>query len=273
MVHRNVQGCRMMAVRKLDFQPAAYADGRKVMPIEQALAWAYQTELCSANETQLYGNGWNLDRVDCSTSSAWLAIADAAAARAVSPDALAMHDAVQRLETENWLSLDYTPEEWRGLLVDSYVPVIVDSWFVMAAVKRAATLVITHARLGNTPTLPDNPVPKPLRNVNGTPVIRRETTLRMKTVDRRDVGFQADEPVEQPTKTRGRFGIYPQGAKCELFYAPEFGPVATERADYLVWWLALDWLSQNIGDLERHVILPSELPMAPWKTLDSDLMT
>lgn len=262
-----------MALRRREFQPAQHVDGRRVMPIEQALVWAYQTELCAANETQLYGGGWNLDRVDCSTSSAWLAIADAAAARAVSADALAMHDAVQRLEIENWLSLDYKPKEWRGLLIESIVPIIVDSWYVKAAVPKAATLVITHARLGNCPSLPDDPVPKPLRNVNGTPVLRRAATLPARTIDQREVSFSADVPVEQPTRTRGRYGVYPQGSKCELFYAPEFGPVAAERADYLVWWLALDWLSQNIGDLERHVILPSELPMAPWKTLDNDLMT
>jgi hypothetical protein len=260
----------MMALRKREFAPAPMIDGRKVMPIEQALVWAYQTELCSADETQLYGGGWNLDRVDYSTSSAWLAIADAAAARAVSPDALSIHKRVQELENGKWLDAD---ADLTGLLASTYVSLSEAAYFE-EALPKAANLVIVHARLGTVPDLTGSPQPFAQRSANGEVLVRRMAEFTHKTVAQEDISFQAEQPIRAGVtymESRGKptRGRYPQGSYCLVGYAPDWDEVVRERAEYLVWWLALEWLSMNLGHLDRMRVTMPELPQRPWHRLDA----
>lgn len=264
----------MMVLRRRDFervevQPASTVDGKRVMPIEQALVWAYQTELCAASEAQMYGSGWNMERVDCSTSSAWLAIADAAAASAVSPDAKAIHERVQELDDPSWLAID----DLTGLLASTYVSLSEPAYFE-AAFPRARELVITYARLGKLPDISGAPRPYPVRADNGEVLVRRVLEFRHKTIDQREVTDQAEQVIRDGVtyaEARGKptRGKYPQGSFCLIKYAPDWDEVVRERAEYLVWWLALRWLSDNLDHLERHVVTPPELPMRPWQVLDA----
>jgi hypothetical protein len=72
----------------------------------------------------------------------------------IAPDALRIHEAVQRLAEPGWIDVDMEPH---GLLASTYEPIFSRNYFV-EVLPRAADLVIIHARrrssLGYTPCGP-----------------------------------------------------------------------------------------------------------------------
>jgi hypothetical protein len=248
----------MIAARKQEFAPAPTVDGRKVMPIEQALVWAYQTELCALSEGAFADpvGGWSSERVDGSRGG-W---DDAAVARIVNPDALEMHKWVQHLEQPGWLAVD----EDLGLMASTYESLSEPAYFA-EALPKAATLVIVNARLGKVPELSEGPTPYAIRHpTNGTVPIKRVVMRAQKTIDQREVSYADSEEVRQ-VRAKGRGGVYPQGSFCEVGYFPDWDAIVQERAEYLVWWLALRWLADNLDHLARVRVLPPDLPMRPWQ--------
>lgn len=254
----------MMALRKRDFKPTAYADGRKVMPIDQALRWAYQQELSllGAEGISPVATNWSVERVDSgSNRNSW---DSAILAQYVSPDALEIHKWVQYLELPGWLAID---TDATGLLGSTYEPLAGRGYFE-EALPKAANLVTVHARLGTIPDLSDHPMPVAVRHpANGTIPIKRAVTRTGKTCSGGEVSYADQEEVRMARKS-GRGGFYPQGSYCEVKYFPDWDQVVQERAEYLVWWLALEWLSINLEHLERISVMPPDLPQRPWQVLD-----
>lgn len=267
----------MMALRRREFQPAPMHDGRRVLPIEQALEWAYQTELCQFTDgviTEPGGGGWFGERVD-GTRGGW---DEAALARIVAPDAIAIHKRVEQLEQPGWLDVDLDPkteddpsrhEQFLQLFASTYVSLSAEAYF-QDALPRAGNLVVVHARLGTVPDISGLPQPYAKRSANGEVMVQRQVELTQNTINGGKVTFTDDAPVRAGVsyaETRGKptRGRYPQGSYCLVGYDPDWDEVMRERAEYLVWWLALSWLSDNLDGLSRIAVTPPELPMLPWQ--------
>ncbi len=69
--------------------------------------------------------------------------------------------------------------------------------------------------------------------------------------------------TDLPTKAI-RKDVYASGAYCGLQWSPDPKEIVRDRAEYLVWWLALAWLTGELQDLESRIIAPPGAPRRPW---------
>jgi hypothetical protein len=254
-----------MTAPRLAFAPIAVTpDRRRIMPIEQALKWAYSEELAqipsNGGEPEFHGSHpmWNMARVDGAGSG----YDDGAVWRLAAPDAIEIAKTVHRLADGTALADE--PELLAGLLDIGGPGLPEEHAAIAAALLRVEVLIIVHGRLGTAPALPDRRTPFAIRTANGEVCVRRVRPFKHRTIDGRDVFHDAAETVHEirskPTRQR-----YPQGSYCLVGWSPDWPELLRERAEYLVWRLALCWLSQNLGQLERTHILPSRLPLRPWQ--------
>lgn len=226
--------------------------GRRRLTIEQALRWAFATELVNAvgfgvgAEPSEQHPMWRM-RVDGTAPGGWDA---AAIARFVDPDALAIGAAVAALEgIELEPPEDLDPDErrlffaWRG---------------------RATTLVVTSAKLGRPPPAGDEiPSAEPIFATNGRVVVRRMVSRTERVITGERLAFDAEEIVAVTARARvkGSSGHYPSGSFCPLQWFPSFESVAIERIEARIWREALAWLASRLKGLERiEIVDPADSP-------------
>lgn len=230
---------------------------RRQLSIEAALRWAFQIELPNLDPRQ--ANPMFEERVSGGGGSGY---EEGAISRIVAPDAIRIGDAVKLLGGADW---------WAGVVFPPIAYAVdgmsmADKPFIDRAVTRAETLVICHARLGNRPDCEDVPECTPLRAGNGRPEIRRMGTVEQRTLE----GATIDAPLElmakeERARVRDRPGIYELGSYCLLQWYPTVDQVMRDRADYVVWRAALDWLRQQLGGALERVAITDQLPAErPW---------
>jgi hypothetical protein len=261
---------------------------RRVIDVEDVVAWAYGDELNKRRATE---TPYNLSRHDASLVGRWTSppgfpeispmfrsvfagggSASTAGsswdharlppgAGAPDPDALAIETAIAALgETMAGLT---APEE---LALDLGFPVDVDGAFA-AALANVVNIVRVHGALKRRPVLGvESPNPQPVMGVNGKTAIVRMTTVRFKTVERDESGRQVEARREaEAPAARIRSDLYEAGAFCKLKWDPDPKIMVNERAEYLIWRLALDRLAGALsGKLARFAVIAPSAPLAPW---------
>jgi hypothetical protein len=231
--------------------------------IETALSWAYREELPKRDRRRARDHLIEGPRLQPSPMARMMAHATAidSWSRApgllpdfedAHPDALIIEAAVHQLRAAD-LVLDRSEyaAELAKLIEDA-------DQYGNAALSGVMELVMVRARLGSPPPIPDAPRPGPVPDPrNGKPSVRQ---LLFRPGDREG------EPKivrELPAKAI-RQGVYPKDVVCPLRWFPEPSSVVRERADYLAWWLALEWLAGELRDLQSLTVTPPLAPRAPW---------
>lgn len=164
------------------------------------------------------------------------------------PDALKIEAAVARL---GGADLAHNPAEY-GAELAGLVPEY--DRYGKAALQRVAECVVIRAKLADRPNLGEAPTPSACTSpVNGKIAVRRLSP-------RQDA---APASTDLPTKAI-RKDVYAPGAYCGLQWSPDPKEVLRDRAEYLVWWLALAWLTGELQDLESRTIAGPAAPRRPW---------
>ena len=135
----------------------------------------------------------------------------------------------------------------------------------VAAVRRALcqlpAIVARCAKLGQRPSWRASTYPGPMRTGNGRAQVVRWTCVLQKTIG----GESFEEQQLTPVSAEGR-DSYPLDSYCPLQYEPSLQSIAEERAEYLVWWGALDALALSLaGRIAGIDVLPSLAPQRPWR--------
>jgi hypothetical protein len=237
-------------------------DHRRVMYIENALKWAYGEELAQipsiGGEPEFHGSHpmWNMARVDGNSGGGF---DENALRRLASPDAIEIAKTVHRLADPALLARQ------AALVGALNGPGPAEEFAaIKAALPRLEVLVIVHARIGKPPDLPDHRTPYAIRTANGEVCVRRIRPLKYRTVDGRDI-WQDDTEIVREIRGKPTRQRYPQGSYCLVGWSPDWPELLRERAEYLVWRLAIRWLARNLKHLERIQVLPSRLPLRPWQ--------
>jgi hypothetical protein len=240
---------------------------KKVMDVEDVLSWAYRDELPKKHSSD-GGTGYPT----MSTISPMFRIAAfggpidnwsrepgfPAAVGDPHPDALLIEAAVARLErfhNHRFSGPLGLADDLEGFSVDE-----------QAAVRHALPgmigLVMVHAKLRNRPPWETQPTPRPVLADNHAPVV-----LRMESVQVEDrMGTRSEErPVRCKAVRGGKVPFYPQGAYSPLKWEPGPAAIVRERAEYAVWWAALDALAADLsGQLSTISVIAPSAPRRPW---------
>jgi len=238
-------------------QPRRPADHRRVLDIEDALRWAYRDELPKQQHSSGLGAGSSISPMF--RMAAFGGPIDnwsrepgfPAAAGDPHPDAVVIGTHVQRLERFAGHVLDGDS----GLMMGG-LPI--DERAVLRyATTRMVGLVMVNAKLRARPTWSELPRPRAAIGPNGKPAVLR-------VVMRPDPFGKLTVPEEVACPPL-RKNYYPAGAYCPLVWDPDPGEIATERAEYLAWWMALDILAGELaGGLTSIAVLPPSAPRLPW---------
>jgi len=171
------------------------------------------------------------------------------------PDALTVEAAIGMLPTR--MAAYTAPEE---LALDIGLDVDIDGAFA-APLANVTNIVLAHGRLGKRPAIGlETPIPVPKLAPNGKPGVWQLQCAVEKTI----TGDQVERLFEAPVQGARR-GVYPSGSYCVIEFEPSPQSVANDRAEYLVWRLALGELAELLsGRLELIAALPPAAAMAPW---------
>ena len=171
------------------------------------------------------------------------------------PDALTVEAAIGMLSQR--MTAYTAPEE---LALDIGLPIDIYGAFA-APLANVTNLVLAHGRLGNRPPIGlETPIPMPKQAPNGKPGVWQIQCSVEKTI----AGDQVERLFEAPVQGARR-GIYPSGSFCIVEYEPSPQSIVNDRAEYLVWRLALGDLAELLsGRLERIAALPPAAALAPW---------
>ncbi len=176
------------------------------------------------------------------------------------PDALKVEASVQALEAFADQAIDDVPD-----LMGDFGELGVDE---TRAIRRALcmmpAIVARCAKLRCRPMWTRNIYPGPMRAPNGRTIVVRSEPVFSKTITGEEVEHEVLAQVEARAK-----GEYPFGSHSPLQYDPSPQSVAEERAEYLVWWGALEMIARDLdGKLETITVLPSLAPQRPWNEHD-----
>jgi hypothetical protein len=156
------------------------------------------------------------------------------------------------------------PEE---LALDLGFPVDIEGAF-SGALANVADIVIVCGRLGRRPSLAEErPLPTARLAPNGKP-----GTWRIERIaEERFGGGFSEREIETPVQ-RLRKDSYPPGSYGILVWEPDPQLIVNDRAEYLVWRLALDALAASLsGRMENRAALPPAAALMPWRgDLDGD---
>lgn len=233
---------------------AAVVEARKHVPIEQLLSWTYCDELPKGigRDEKFATCFWESvspmfrlaqlgTRVDLSIEPGF-----PPAMGAPHPDALMIDYAVQQLPA---VGLDWRASRERlvpDLLhwVDENDPILSSMSFQPHA------LLVIHAKLGTRPIW-DLGKPHVERKIgpNGKPVVQY---------------IDEDSGEVRVGRTEGRH--YGHLAHCPLVLSPPAREIACARAEYSVWWHALEHVRATVcaWNLHDHEALPPEAEPTPW---------
>ena len=185
------------------------------------------------------------------------------------PDALVIEQAVRGLGAIREATLD-DDSILTGLEGFSLDP----ATYIARAMQNVPALVAIHARLGNRPSWGGKPEVERLLGDNGKPVIFRDEPIWLESKWEAATGRNGratTKPVEWvemhnqvPTKAI-RAGLYPTGSYCCLVWSPRPEMILLDRAEYAVWWAALDYLADELaGELDSIALTPVTAPQRPW---------
>ena len=247
--------------------PVRPSGPKRVLDIERALSWAYREELPKRQRRLAFENAVDRPRMQPSPLARMMALATPidswsrhpgfpAALEDAHPDALAIESAVHRLWQADLIP---DPAEYASELVRLVSDL---DQYGRAAVGRLVELVMTSAKLADRPPIPDAPRPGPLTSpVNGQIAVRQ--LLGPSEGQRDGSGGPAKAIREVPAKAI-RKNEYRKGAYCPLRWFPNPASIVRERAEYLAWWLALEWLAAELCEVDSLIITPPSAPRRPW---------
>ena len=235
---------------------------KRVLDIEAALRWAYQSELPKRREDRaitaplpaqvhpMWRAGAFGGRIDCWNRDPGFP----AAMGDPSPDALRIEAAVEALDDA---TLDIAPYDIGQGLGEH-----VDLRHVTSITRRdVRSWIVTYARNGKRPDLGEAPEFEPVRGANGKAEIWETVSLPagegpdgtpwFTTFDRRTTAVRA--------------GTYPDGAFCKLQWVRAADDVAEDRARYALWHAGLALLAEILGPVLQTIsVAPPSAVSRPW---------
>jgi hypothetical protein len=230
---------------------------RRLLDIEDALQWAYREELPKGREGEGGGVASMVSpmfrlvtfggRVDNWSREPGFP----AAMGDPHPDALTIARAVTVVQA----SIGADPE----LAPDLGFADLDEQLAIKNMLPQMTGLVMVNAKLASRPSWGGEPTPGPACGANGKPRVLRAVT-RMQEGPCGPVPLEVLEPTGATRK-----GTYPDGAFSPLAWDPPPFSLVVERAEYAVWWAALDALARDLaGKLESIGVLPPSAPRRPW---------
>ena len=237
----------------------------RVIDIQDLLVWAYREEL--PKDRGLGGSGRG---EPCAVSPMFAMGAFGtrvdyfhrepgfpSAMGAPHPDALLVEAAVERLATHAEQAVD----EQLDLAPDFGALGVDEGHAVRRALAMMPAMVARCAKLQKAPFWSSDVVPRPIYvGGNGrTLVVRREPQFS-KALTGEEVEHEVIVQVTAEQK-----GSYAFGAYSPLQYEPDPQSVVDERAEYLVWWGALNALAADLADkLTTFSVRPPSARQRPW---------
>ena len=223
---------------------------KRVMDIEDALAWAYREELPKRRDRDDAGGPQEYSSISpmfriCALGGRVENFSREpgfpAAMGEAHPDALIIEAAVGELRSFQGHRFDGE----LGLM--THLPAGLDEHAAMAqSMGQLFDLVRIKARLGSRPTFARSPEPAAVVGNTGKPLI-----------------YVVRNGVEQISGAEGK-DRYPSGAYCAIEWESATA-ILTERADYAAWWAAVDLLAHRLsGKLASISVLPPTAAQRPW---------
>lgn len=235
----------------------------KRLDVDAALKWVYCTEIPKKRREGI-GIGGSLHPlarmiasggivVDCSSGPGGCGWFESEEPH---EDAIAIDDAVRALGDE----LDPELLATTAGYLDDYSGFCLDERkYLVAAQRNLPAFVATQAMLGRAPLLPERPRPEPCRGPYGHVV-----TLRPENQPFRDLTGAKRKNIVQAA-TSGRNGAWKDGAYCPLLWDPSLEAMAGDRAEWMVWVLALEHMAATIGPLVSMALDPPGFLLMPWR--------
>lgn len=237
---------------------------RRVMDIQDVLVWAYKDELpknrgeggrhgppaYSSPLGRMVAMGTSVDNWSREPGHP-------AAMGPPHPDALLVEAAVERCAAAAaQQSVDNAPD----LLPDLGEFGIDERQAVVRALGMLGGILARCAKVGRPPFWTESTSPQPIYGGNSLPTVVRWEPFFSKTI----TGEDAEHEALVPVKVRAK-GEYPFGAYSPLVYDPSPQTIAEERAEYLVWWGALEAIAGELqGKLASIAVLPPGAAQRPW---------
>lgn len=249
--------------------PPRKPQAKRVLDIEDVLRWAYRDELPKAIRS---GPGLRADLARLAYPSASPMFAMVAVGVPVDtfarepgfpvavggphPDALIVRNAVETLIRMD----DHTFEGEPGLAPDMSGFGIDERAVLATAAGVMGHLIVKCAKLGSRPSLPDLPECGAVQTSNGKPRVLAPRLVADEYLGGRTGTRKMLAPV---TAMRGN--TYEAGAHCPVVWEPSPQAVVRDRAEYAVWWAALDFLARELrGKLSSISVLSPSAPQRPW---------
>lgn len=261
----NTASFRAGAVRPGGASPVAAAP-KRVMDIEDVLQWAFRDELPKSDGLGGhggYGLGYScplgrMVAIGTSVDNWSREPGHPAAMGPADPDALVVAGAVNDLAA----MADQAIGGDLDLVLDFGVIGEVDE---RAAVRRALAqlpaIVARFAKLGTRPSWRVTPSPGPTYAANGRVQVVRWARVLSKTF-----GGETFDEQQLVAVSAEKRDTYPMDSYCPVQYEPSLQSIADERAEYLVWWGALDALALSLaGHLDGITVMPPLAPQKPWR--------
>ena len=172
------------------------------------------------------------------------------------PDALLVDAAVQRLTR----FADQALDDDLGLIPELSEFGVDEKAAMRKALEAVVTIVTQNAKLGRRPFWSSKTSFRGVRFSNGAPMVMCWKTYTAQTIAETEVQHEALVPVGLL-----KSGDYPVGSHCPLKYEPEPKLIAQERAEYAVWWAALNALATELaGTLSSVSVLEPAAAQRPW---------
>lgn len=248
---------------------------RRALDIEKILHWAYRDELPKTGPAPT--SPW--DRM-LSVGALGTLVDDGSGPEpgmppvlgTPHPDALVVEERVRALSQVTEVEYDASV----GLMPDMGFDLSEEEAIRRAMAGIVATVRL-HARMGTRPPL--TPAPQrclpALHPQSNRPMVLRlenhwETTRWTQVLNDQGRVIEEYPALEYATphvvpSPAMRGGIYKPGSYCPLRYDPEPRVVLMDRAEYLVWWAALDYLAADLnGRLQSIEVLPPVAAQQPW---------
>ena len=236
----------------------------RVIDIQDLLVWAYREEL--PKDRGLGGSGKG---EPCAVSPMFAMGAFGtrvdyfhrepgfpSALGAPHPDALLVEAAVERLAAHAEQAVD----EQLDLAPDFGALGVDEVHAVRRALAMMPAMVARCAKLQKSPFWTSEIVPRAMYAGNGRPMVVRREPQFSKALTGEEVEHEVIVQVTAEQK-----GSYAFGAYSPLQYEPDPQSVVDERAEYLVWWGALNALAAELADkLATFSVRPPSARQRPW---------
>ncbi len=238
---------------------------RRVMDVEDVLRWTFRDELPKdRSEGGTHGPSayscplGRMVAMGTSVDNWSREPGHPAAMGPPDPDAFVVASAVEDLaamaEQATLIELDLVPDFGPIGVVD-------EAAAVSRALAQLPAIVARYARMGERPSWQASTVPGPLLAANGRPQVVRWARHLSTIIN----GVNYDEQQLVHVTASGGKDNYAWDSYCPLEWTPSLQSIAETRAEYLVWWGALDALTLSLaGHLDGIDVLPPMASQRPW---------